>query len=631
MENTKLNDNAITPSSLEKLENFIDDNDIGVWKWNVITGETRLNEKWLEILGYSQDEVIGSISELWDSLMHPTDLSISNMYLENYLSGVSDQYSCEVRIKHKSGEWVWILNKGRISSWDSEGNPEWVIGSQRDITSTKESELLLRYYKNLLNKSNQTAIIGYWEVDVENNSVFWSDVTHRIYEVDKDFVPTFERCMDFFQEGQDRDMIIEKFLDAVRDGKSYDEELQISTLTGKKKWIRCIGIPKEKNKTSSIVYGLIQDIDERVKAQQALELQEEQFRKTFDYSAIGMALVSLAGSWLKVNVRLLKMLGYSKKELYNISFQDITHPDDINNDRKFLNEIIQGTRESYHVEKRYFHKKGGVVWTILNVSLVKNDRNDPIHFVFQITDINERKKAEANVENLLNITQEQNDRLMNFTHIVSHNLRSHATNISMMLDLLKMDLPDIIKSPAYQNVTLAAKNLNGTIGHLNDVAIMNENISDRLEYLSLFKYINEALLHVKFQLDEADAQVKLKVKKDIRVVAVPAYLESIILNLITNSIKYRSETRSLEISLLVRKQKDYVKLSVIDNGLGIDLERHGKKLFGMYKTFHRRKDSRGIGLFISKNQVEAMGGKIEVESYVDVGTSFHIYFRHEKY
>ncbi|MEM9339206.1 MAG: PAS domain S-box protein [Bacteroidota bacterium] len=630
MKNTSLNEYFDTPV-LEKFEEFIDDNDIGVWEWNVLTEETKLNRKWASILGYSLGELEGPIPDLWGNLVHPADLSVFNMYLEKFLTGASDFYRCEVRMRHKSGDWIWILNKGRIISWDRSGGPEWIIGSHVDVTSQKESELLLGYYKNLLKQTNKAAHIGYWEVDMERNTMFWSDVTHSIHEVADDYVPTLSKAIRFYPKGKDRDKILQSFFNAIRNGKSYDVELQILTAKGNKKWVRTIGIPKEKDKPSAIICGLFQDIDEKAKAKQALEFQEEQFRKTFDYSAIGMALVSLAGSWLKVNSSLLNMLGYNKNELYSMSFQDITHPDDIKRDQAFLNEIIKGKRESYHVEKRYFHKRGGVIWTILNVTLVKNDEDDPIHFVFQITNINERKQAEANAENLLSITQEQNDRLMNFTHIVSHNLRSHSTNISMMLDLMKMDVPNIINHPVYQNVILAAKKLNGTINHLNEVAMMNENIFDRLESLNLLTYINESLLHVKAQLDEVGAQVKVQVNDDVYVVAVPAYLESIVLNLLTNTIKYRSDKRDLEIRLLADKKDDFVKLSVSDNGLGIDLERHGKKIFGMYKTFHRKKDSRGIGLFISKNQAEAMGGKIEVESSVDVGTSFHIYFKHEKY
>ena len=108
---------------------------------------------------------------------------------------------------------------------------------------------------------------------------------------------------------------------------------------------------------------------------------------------------------------------------------------------------------------------------------------------------------------------------------------------------------------------------------------------------------------------------------------VPSYLESILLNLMTNAIKYRSADRDPQIRLSAETEGDYTVLSVQDNGIGIDLDTHGKKLFGMYKTFHSNKDARGLGLFITKTQVEAMGGKIVVDSKPNEGSTFKIYFK----
>jgi signal transduction histidine kinase len=98
------------------------------------------------------------------------------------------------------------------------------------------------------------------------------------------------------------------------------------------------------------------------------------------------------------------------------------------------------------------------------------------------------------------------------------------------------------------------------------------------------------------------------------------------MNFFTNVIKYRSPDRPPVIKLRVSSEEHYTVLSIEDNGLGIDLERHRDKLFGMYKTFHENQDARGIGLYIVKNQIEAMNGKITVQSKVGVGTVFKIYF-----
>jgi signal transduction histidine kinase len=125
---------------------------------------------------------------------------------------------------------------------------------------------------------------------------------------------------------------------------------------------------------------------------------------------------------------------------------------------------------------------------------------------------------------------------------------------------------------------------------------------------------------------DLEVEIKVEVSSDLVVKVIPAYLNSIILNMLTNAIKYRSPNRKCQILISAEKRKaGGVQVDFKDNGLGMDLEKVGKKLFGMYKTFHQVPDARGLGLFITKNQVEAMGGRIEVQSAVDEGTVFSVF------
>ena len=116
------------------------------------------------------------------------------------------------------------------------------------------------------------------------------------------------------------------------------------------------------------------------------------FEKAFESSAIGMALVSLNGKWIKVNESLCQILGYSKKEFLCLDFQSITHPDDLDADMTLVQEVLDGHRESYQMEKRYFHRNGSVVWATLSVALVRNEDGSPKFFISQIQDITARKK-----------------------------------------------------------------------------------------------------------------------------------------------------------------------------------------------------------------------------------------------
>lgn len=125
----------------------------------------------------------------------------------------------------------------------------------------------------------------------------------------------------------------------------------------------------------------------------ALQESEQRFRISFETAAIGMALVSLDGRWLKVNKSLLDMLGYTESEFLQSSFQDITHPADLESDLAYIKNLLMGKINSFQMEKRYYHKDKSIIWVLLSVSLVRDSNGDPIHFVSQIEDITERREA----------------------------------------------------------------------------------------------------------------------------------------------------------------------------------------------------------------------------------------------
>ncbi|MFL5739882.1 MAG: PAS domain S-box protein [Flavisolibacter sp.] len=177
---------------------------------------------------------------------------------------------------------------------------------------------------------------------------------------------------------------------------TINEEIEIEIFDGTHKIILNSAIPlRGKN---GLIIGAIAinvDITERKKITQQLALSESTFRSAFDHSAIGMALVLPDGKFLRVNRELSKMIGYSEVELLALTFQDITYPDDLKKDLSYLKQTLNGMIDSYQMEKRYFHKAGHLIWVHLNVSLVRDGQANPLFFVSQIEDINERKKSEV--------------------------------------------------------------------------------------------------------------------------------------------------------------------------------------------------------------------------------------------
>ncbi len=140
-------------------------------------------------------------------------------------------------------------------------------------------------------------------------------------------------------------------------------------------------------------------------------------------------------------------------------------------------------------------------------------------------------------------------------------------------------------------------------------------------------FLDNTLKLLKTQISEANATIITEIPEDVEINFSVSYLESILQNLILNSVKYKHPDRNPEIKIDCCYKENYLTLNITDNGIGINLEKYKDKLFGMYKTFHANKDSKGLGLFMSKNQIESLGGKIIVESKIDEGTTFKLYFK----
>jgi signal transduction histidine kinase len=243
------------------------------------------------------------------------------------------------------------------------------------------------------------------------------------------------------------------------------------------------------------------------------------------------------------------------------------------------------------------------------------------------TFIAERKAAEDQLLELLNITTDQNKRLQNFAYIVSHNIRSHSANITGLVNSIAGAGSDEEKLRLFNMLQTSKDKLSDTIENLNEIITIQNDTNRPRREMDLREEVVKSLDSLSILIPQADIAIINNVPEGIRMNAIPSYIESILLNLLTNAIKYRSPDRKAFIEINGSNNGNEVELSVKDNGIGIDLERHGDKLFGMYKTFSSNPDARGLGLFITKNQVEAMDGRIDVESTFGVGTTFSVLFQ----
>lgn len=241
-------------------------------------------------------------------------------------------------------------------------------------------------------------------------------------------------------------------------------------------------------------------------------------------------------------------------------------------------------------------------------------------FFVHVADISAIKSLEAE----LNF---RNKRLLNFANTVSHNLRSFSSNLAIILTMYEKSGSQEEREKLFSYLKSISGTFTNTIKNLGEIVEV-ENISNvRLTSVNLHQYVEDVITILKIDIDNVHATVLNNIDPQIIIRSNPAYIESVILNLLSNAIKYRHPSRPLVIELSSEYVSDELIIKIKDNGLGIDLKRHRGELFGMFKTFHGNADAKGVGLYITKFQIEALGGRIEVKSEVMSGTTFAIYLK----
>ncbi|MBO3099984.1 sensor histidine kinase [Gelidibacter pelagius] len=357
-----------------------------------------------------------------------------------------------------------------------------------------------------------------------------------------------------------------------------------------------------------------------------VNIKDKLFENIFENAPNGIAIVGLDYRWVLVNHSMTELLGFSETEFSAMKFSDITHKDDLDEDIEQLNKLLNGDIESYQIEKRYFHKNGNVVWTLLSVSMERHLDGSPLYFISQVVDITKQKEMIWEMNSIKEIAKNQNDKLVNFAHIATHDIRSHIGNLGMIIDFMEEETEGIKDDENFKMLKESLSQLEVTISNLNEVRRDDFYQHGNLTPKKLSAFVENAIYNMNAIAKNEQCKIINEVD-DINVMGVSVYLDSIILNFLTNAIKYSSKDRDSYVRLRSVIEGDFVVLEIKDNGLGIDLAAHEKDLFQFRKTFHQLKDSKGVGLFITKNHVESMGGRIEVESEVDVGSTFKVYFQ----
>jgi PAS domain S-box-containing protein len=395
--------------------------------------------------------------------------------------------------------------------------------------------------------------------------------------------------------------------DSVHHPRSYaQEEIKLLTLFGQ----------------------MLVNVKQKQKAQRQLSIQEEKYRNIIANMNLGFLEVDVDDVIVNANQSFIEMSGFSLEDLVGKRGVDMFFDDD--KPKKIIHQknILRKTGQSDVYEVEVLDKGGNRRYWLISGGPNYNDVGELVGSVGIHLDITDQKKLQIEQRHLLDLTQNQNDRLRNFAHIVSHNLRSHAANLLGMVTYLEVEDPNFSGNLLFQNFKNVIDNLMESVQNLSEVADIQISDSTLLDAINLVEVVNSSILNVSALARSSEVSIEFsKSEAKFWVFGNLSYLESITLNLLTNAIKYSDPKKEKRVQIRIQKESEWTTIEVEDNGLGIDLKRQGRKMFGMYKTFHDHPDSRGIGLFITKNQIEALGGKIEVESQEGIGTTFRVYLK----
>lgn len=378
--------------------------------------------------------------------------------------------------------------------------------------------------------------------------------------------------------------------------------------------------------------GAIQDITKQKEEEQRLKLLETVITQTKD-TVIITEISDIEKELPKivfVNPAFTKMTGFKSNEVIGKTANILMNKFSVRNDIKKLAEVLK-KKEEFTFEALNKRKNNEQYWVNLTMIPITNKDNQHSHWISIQRDISVEKEREKEREHLISELTQNNKDLKQFSYITSHNLRAPLSNLTGLLNLVE-DIP--IENQELKEIisgfSKSTHQLNETINDLVNVIIIKDSPSIQKEGIVIKDVFENVFNQLSFLIGLKKPIIKMDLNKAQIVFLNKSYIESILLNLMSNSLRYCDPNKQLKISIASKKIGTETIITFKDNGIGIDLERNKDKVFGLYQRFHDYPDSKGLGLYLVKSQVESMGGTISIDSKVGVGTTFTITFKNNK-
>lgn len=647
--------------SQAKFQIIFNKTSIAIAQIDMVTHEfIEVNPQFCSLLAVANKRLEG---KSFSDFIHPEDLQDFNNFINSSNIIVKDNKQLNIRLKNSLNNYIWTRVVPSPVIHENEDGKSIILAieniSEQKIAKEKlvQSEL---QFKSLFQESP----IPLWEEDgsavkeymdelglfgksrehvqefLENNPNVLYELIYKIRVIGAN-----KECLSLYQ-AKDKYELIEIFKKTIRLSPTHAYiKMLVDINQGLKKGViqTKIVFPGGREIIISMSWNIVagyeesfgrfiistQDITAAITAQQLITSSEQKLQSIINsIDGIVWEYNLQQHKFNYVSSQAESILGYKSEEWYSSEtfWEDHLHPVDQAEAIAYYKENIKSA-SSYSFEYRMIAKNGASVW-FRDVVNVHHQEDGTCIFRGIMIDISLIKENENDLQQSLEMVTEQNKRLLNFSYIVSHNLRSHTSNIQSLVTLIMESHDFGEQKKLLQLVGTVSNELNDTISNLNEVINIRKNVNLNVQSLKLVEFVLKTLDVITEDLRRKNIKIIGKIPPTAIISYNKAYLQSVLINVISNAVRYCKKVDDQRfIKFNYYEEEVYSVLEIEDNGIGINMVRNKDKIFGLYKTFSTNKDAKGLGLFLTKNQVEAMGGKIEIQSEINRGTIVRIYFK----
>ena len=575
------------------------------------------NSAYLHLVG--KRDVIGrTVNEVFPEIAGQGHYELLDTVYETGKSYRANELKVQLDVKGTGNMEDIYLNFVYQPYFDVDGKVEGIyyfgVDVTEQVTSRKKIEVADKRYRQIV----ETAQEGIWVIDENEKTTFVNNKMCELLEYTREEMIGKEIYTFMDEEGKKR---ATDSMQRRKEGKGEQVQLKYISKTNQVIWANVSANPLLND------YGIYNGALAMITDVTNQRKTEEENKKLATVASLTVNAVIVTDADGKIN-----WVNHGFERITEYSFDEVLNkiPGDFLQGMETESSTIQYMHDCYEqglgfrVEVLNYSKSGRQYWLDLEVVPLKDTNDLLTGFMAIEQDITDRKNSERETLNLINTLQKKNKDLQQFSYIVSHNLRAPIAKI--------LGLTSIIQNESAENKFLIEKiaeetaNLDEVVKDINLIVSARKTDKEKMAYVLFETRVNQVLQVLEAEILESKAAITCDFHEVEGIITINGFLYSIIYNLISNAIKYRSATVPLEIHLKTTKDDKFICLSVKDNGRGIDLVKNESKIFGLYKRFHGDDfPGKGIGLHLIKTHAESLGGRAEVESKVNEGTEFKIY------